>query len=84
MVSCAPRSGDVKLGALERERETLWNDNLQFKEKVCMACRRSASNADGKVGLDARSLVEHACVNGLAHRSVHFVAKNPVGGSLWK
>ena len=49
-----------------------------------MACRRSASNADGKVGLDARSLVEHACVNGLAHRSVHFVAKNPVGGSLFE
>ena len=41
-----------------------------------------ASHADSEVGLDPRALVEHACVNGLAHRSVHFVAKNPVGGSL--
>ena len=43
---------------------------------------RRASHADSEVGLDPRALVEHACVNGLAHRSVDLVAENPVGGSL--
>ena len=43
---------------------------------------RRASHADSEVGLDPCALVEHACVNGLAHRSVDLVAENPVGGSL--
>ena len=43
---------------------------------------RRAGDADGEVGLDPRPFVEHASVNGLAHRSVNLVAKNPVCSSL--
>ena len=45
---------------------------------------RRASDANGEVGLDTRALVEHASINGLAHRGVNLVAKYPVCCRLQK